>query len=166
MAVYTGSPSTVAAGETILAALWNSDVRDPVAALSGSWNSYTPTISTSTQGSGAVSGKYIQVGKFVTGYASWTFGSGSAVSTAIGFSLPVTAVATGGLTGVLQAMAYDSSPGTWYDMTMRFSTSAVVNVVALSTAGSYLTQASTSSSVPFTWATGDIVRISFLYEAA
>lgn len=165
MATYTGTPATWTAGQTVTAANLNNELRDPLSALSGAWNSYTPTVSTSTQGNGTTACQYLRFGKLVIGYASLTLGSTSSISTAVGLSLPVTAVGTG-MPGLLVAKAYDTSAGAWYDMGVVFASTSVLDVVAVSTAGSYAVHAATSSSVPFTWATGDIVRVGFEYEAA
>lgn len=67
MATYSGTPKTWTAGETLLASDFNAEIRDPIAALSGAWTSWTPV---AAQGSavGLTVGysKYVQIGKYVT----------------------------------------------------------------------------------------------------
>jgi hypothetical protein len=44
------------------------------------------------------------------------------------------------------------------------TTTAVLR--AINASATYATQTATSSSVPFTWATSDVIRLSGMYEAA
>ena len=61
---------------------------------------------------------------------------------------------------------YDSSATTFYRGGVQGSTTTAVRLVALNTAGTYLTEVNTSSTVPMTWATGDIFVVWVRYEAA
>lgn len=162
MGTYTGTPRTWVAAETVTAALMNSEIRDPLAALSDVWTSYTPAISNFSLGNGSTSGSYLRFGKFVCFWASFTFGSTSAAATgACGISLPVNAARTS--INNLYAMIADASPVNEYLAFPRLASVGVVGVYAQGTTG-VRTNLSTTS--PFTWTTSDTVHVAGTYEAA
>lgn len=95
MATFTGTPRTWVAGETVTAALMNSDLRDPLAALSGAWNSWTPTLNqnTSTNISKTVNkAGYLQIGKLVIATCRLTSSGTGTSGSYVWVSLPVTPV--------------------------------------------------------------------------
>ena len=161
MATYTGSPRTWVAGETLTAALMNSDVRDPLAALLGSANDYVPTLSGFTAGNGAFVGKYVRAGKLVLFYASFTFGSTSAAATTTpALSVPVTGTGVH-YTGF--ARFTDASTGNVYEAGWRITTSGITTYTY---GGTTAIQAVCTTTSPFTWTTGDQIIVGGIYEAA
>ena len=77
--------------------------------------------------------------------------------------LPVTALST---SAYGSASFYDTSATTFYRGGIQGSTTTAVRLVALNASATYLTEANTSSTVPMTWATGDIFVAWVRYEAA
>ena len=160
MATYSGTPKTWTAGETLLASDFNAEIRDPLAALAGASTAYTPTISGFTLGNGTVTGKYLRVGKLVAFTAQFTFGSSSAAAAApCGFTLPVTSAANNPWA---QWATFTDTGGTTYQAQPFISTLCTVYGIAAATSAIQ----SPSTTYPFTWATGDIVRCGGIYEAA
>lgn len=100
MTTWSGTPRTWTAGEVVTAGLLNANLRDPLVALSGAWNSYTPTwgLGITSIGNGTLDGRYIQVGKLVmfrvhlVGGSTTSWGS-SGGSDPFEFGLPVAAAA-------------------------------------------------------------------------
>lgn len=167
MATYTGTPKTWTAGEELLASDFNAEIRDPVAALSGAWTAYTPTLGGFTLGSGTTSGYYIRVGSFVVFRANFTFGSGSAAATTSPtLTLPVTA-ADSYYAGPLTGWYYDTSTSPNYWPGFAYLASATAVAIRLMPADSTnVSSGLPSTTTPFTWATGDRVSVAGMYQAA
>ena len=138
----------------------------PAAAGGFTYADYTPTFTNFTLGNGTISkSRYAQSGKMVHFYGVVTLGSTSSVSGSIQFTLPVTAAAStlGFASGVGQMG--DDGVGNYTAIAVRASTT-LCTLISIKSDGTYALQASTSSTVPFTWTTNDDFRWSLIYEAA
>lgn len=139
-------------------------------AFGGAWTSYTPTLTNFTLGDGTVVASYIQQGKTVHGVIKFTLGSTSAVGSSGVFTLPVTASSvvyklnvTGG-TNIGLVTAQDTGTSVY---------SGIVSLVSSTTAGvyfgnataTYLTLSNITSAIPHTWASTDVLTLTFTYEA-
>ena len=126
----------------------------------GAWISYTPVLSGFSLGSGTATGSYVQIGKTVFFTANFTLGSGFSTSTVAITSLPVTAkLGSGGLTNVLFS---DVGLNQYVGAANIYETTSLQGY-AIGTSGAFV---ALSSTVPFTWAIGDVIRFSGTYEAA
>lgn len=130
------------------------------------WVDWTPTL-TNLSGGTITYSKYKQTGKTVEFRFKYTLG-GAGVAGLIGFTLPV-AVASGygtddGETINVRVHFRDTGSGLHFG-TAAFGAATRLDVYAINVAGTYPTLASTSSTVPFTWANTDIIVISGTYEA-
>lgn len=131
-----------------------------------SWASYTPTWTGMTIGNAVVTAKWRKHGKTVVGSVKMVAGTTTSFSSGVTFSLPVSAVTV------------ESTPcGTvvFFDVSAAFDTVgqvrinsglAAANIVPILASGTYLQAVQCSSTIPFTWATGDIIWANFCYEAA
>lgn len=161
---WTGKPSFRAGRYPTDAEL--EAMADQIDALTGTgFTAYTPTWTASSSnpaiGNGQIDAGYRYVpesdlvvyeGRIVTGTTT-TYGSGFWQITA-----PITASAGSANRTVLVGEAIDASAGSAHPIVGRwFSGTLVFNGVA---------GTSVSSTVPFTWATGDELRWSITYEAA
>lgn len=137
------------------------EILDALAALTDPWTTYTPSWTASSVnpsiGNGTISGKYLQAGKFVVAAVDITMGSTTTYGTGSWqVSLPV---ATADALGAGAAILYDGStaanrkPGACYR-------SASSQVQFLGDTGIV------DATNPFTWATGDVLRFTFTFEAA
>lgn len=126
------------------------------------WTSFTPTLTNWTLGNGTVVGKYQQIGKTVNLFFKFTFGSTSSLGTYPNFALPLNAANTLGQNVLinLQDAGTADNAGNVY-----LATNAVYPG-ALDTAGTYVSIAPISTTVPFTWTTNDSVTVQITYEAA
>lgn len=163
------TPRTWVAGEVVTAALLNTHLRDNLNAVSGIWQSWTPTWSTTgtapSVGNGTFTCSYTQIGKtvhyrmhFVMG-STTTYGTGTWL-----FSLPVTPKtlptdATIDCTGQVQDFGTSSLPV----LTGRLSGSSVVPMVPTSSGNVILAFV---TSVFYAWAVNDFISIAGSYEAA
>jgi len=133
------------------------------------WASWTPTWTNLSVGNGTVVAKYTQIGKTVFARLSIIFGSTTSVSGLVTFSLPVTRIAYAGsanITPLSVVRMLDTSASTTFEGALTNASTTTAAVVAYNAAATYLNGVATSSTVPFTWATGDEIGTEFYYEAA
>jgi hypothetical protein len=131
----------------------------------GMGQDYTPTFSNSAGGAalgnGTISGRYSVIGKTVIGYATFTVGSTTNLggAGALQWSLPTTARV--GAAMVTNGRAFDTSAATWHFGSAFLPSTTNIQILAAGAGGG-----SFSPTVPFTFATGDIVQVQFVYEEA
>ena len=136
------------------------------------WLAGTPDIAWSpsfdagiTEGNGTWSDSFYQkVGDLVTAQASFTLGSTSSVASSFNLDLPVTAVSNTAVYG--NGRLYDLSATTYYAaMVTPSSLATKVSINYANAASTALVRGNITSTVPFTWATGDRIDISLTYLA-
>jgi len=135
----------------------------------GSWSSYTPTLTGWTLGNGTLVGFYNNDGKTVNVAASVKWGSTTSASGNLYLSLPVAADLTLGgtfLFNIYQAggsgVATDNSADTYYAIAGYVTGSTSMRIIATNGANN----SGVAVSIPFTWATNDMMIISITYKAA
>jgi hypothetical protein len=139
------------------------------AAAGGSWTSYTPTLTGWTLGNGTLVGFYNNDGKTVNVAASVKWGSTTSASGNLYLSLPVAADLTLGgtlLFNIYQAggvgVATDNSADTYYAIGSYVTGTTTMRIIATNGANN----SGVAVSIPFTWATNDMMIISITYKAA
>jgi hypothetical protein len=152
------SPRTWVTSETVTAALLNTHVRDNLKAIGDAWGSYTPTISW-TLGNGTLVGSYMQAGKLVHYHIKLTIGSTTSPSSTLQLGLPVARSDTTARCPAGNVGLTDASGPTFYS---RFAAQSGASAIVLQD----LTGTLVTATVPFTFATGDIVMVEGAYEAA
>ena len=128
---------------------------------------YTPSTVNWTLGNGAIYARYVQANKLVFVRADIVWGSTSTV-TGIGMqvSLPVTAQQNSGNAPLGTVWWYDVSAGTQvYGLVAGVDVNNVM-FNAMSSDGTNVGIRYSQSGVPFTFASGDQIYMSFTYEAA
>jgi hypothetical protein len=125
----------------------------------GAWDTWLAAFTNLTLGNGTQAITYARTGKVVHMRGRITFGSTTSVSGAISISLPVTA------TGVFTGQVTMRAGGTDFTGYIA-STSTTLAISAINSAGTYASRATTSATVPGTWANGDNITFSITYEAA
>ena len=159
--------------------LSHSDLNDAVEALEakvaigntvlGVYQAYTPTFTNLTVGNGTLAAQYCTVNKFVHAFGSLTFGSTSAMSSSPFFTLPVSTVTAemGAIAMVMGTASYITAAGVVTKGTVNgFTAQTSVQFWVITTSGAYEGQTGPTATVPFTWATGDIIRWNIMYKAA
>ena len=157
----------------------HSDINDAVEALEtkvaigntvlGTYQAYTPTFTNLTVGNGTLAAQYCRVNNFVHAFGSLTFGSTTVMSAPAYFTLPVlTVTAEMGASGmVLGTVTYITAAGSTTKGHLNgFGASSAAVFWVATTSGSYEGQTGPSATIPFTWATGDIIRWNIMYKAA
>lgn len=133
------------------------------ATASLTFSNWTPTFSNVTLGNGTVSGRYIQIGKYVFYTAVLTLGSTSSITGGIGLNYPVNAVASSAITG--DVTLRDASAGFFY-RAMAFLVSSTSQTILCDNSAAGGPLQGVTATVPFTWAVGDQVFVTGCYEAA
>ncbi len=131
-----------------------------LAPFSAAWTSYTPSWSGITIGNATNTGAYLKVGKMVIFRAKITLGSTSSITGQISATFPFTAKTSNA--GVFWGSFEDTGTG-WYIPNI-FGDTIGMSMYATIVNGTYAGAASTSSTVPFTWTTGDVIYASGNYE--
>ena len=135
-----------------------------VTAHSGVWLTWSPTYTNLTIGNGTVIARYEQVGKTVTFIFEFTLGSTSAVGSAPVISLPV-AGATVVNSWLGTARYLDNGVTNYAGAVAILSTG--IRPQTLVSSGTYAEiQGGITATAPMTWATGDVMSISGIYEAS
>lgn len=155
MGLNTTAPSYTA-GQTLNAAQLNA-LQDGIQAA---WTAWTPTLTNITLGNGTQVARYQRIGKNIWFYWDLTLGSTSAVGTGPTVSLPVTALSAAAVRRL--TCGYVDTSASRYDAGATYNESTTV--VSLGNGASPL--AAITATVPFTWATGDILHCHGTYEAA
>lgn len=127
----------------------------------GAFTSYTPTPENVTLGNATVSGGYIKIGKFVTGYYKFQWGSTtSANASQQVFYLPTTPKDTAAYTisfldyGTVAYSGFAEVIGSGFYLRNMIAT------------GTYVTGGAVTSTSPMTWTTQDTLSIAYNYEEA
>ncbi len=131
------------------------------------WTSYTPVFAGITVGSGSVAGSWKQLGKDGFFRASFTYGAGSAVA-ATTVSLPFTSVSLDTKQPIGQVIFNDSDTS-HYLGTLHWTTTTTATIRAqtvIGGAGTYVRLDPISSTVPFTFASGDEIHVDGHCEVA
>lgn len=149
---------TIASGNLSIASA-TGDV--PKAVTLDAWTSYTPTYANFSLGNGTVDAGYYRIGRTVIYRGSITMGSTSSVTGVMQVSLPVAAKASTWQTGSVDG---EDNSGSW----SRTSGTAEINPAIYGTGVAFASSgnAGWAATVPFTWATSDIIRWTITYEAA
>lgn len=162
------SPRTWVAGEKPSAATMNAHIRDNLLAIGDAWTSYTPTWTGATTnpvlGNGTIVGKYLSAGKLTAFRITLTMGSTTTYGTGQWrLTLPV---APSSARWNFLAEVFDTSTASRLAGTAVYE--AANSALALwspgASAGGF--DRVVSVGLPITWATGDQVNISGVYEAA
>jgi hypothetical protein len=144
---------------------------NPVSPISNSWQSWVPTWTNLTVGNGVTVARYIQIGKTVHFQLNFTLGTTSAVGSTPTVTLPVAAANSHVIDSVngsmLGTFMFTDAGSAVFMGNGRLQTSTVVNIAVYGASITYVHQPTgLTSTVPFTWGTGDIIHWSGTYEAA
>lgn len=150
---------TFVSGQVPTAAELNAEILTPFSLGIGAYTAFTPTWSGSI-GNGNLTGLYTKVGRTVLYEISCLMGSTTTYGVgAWTFTVPVTAANAGRPAGT--ATMYDSSAGFARYMRHAFLNTTGVIALQAEAPGTFL-----QATVPFTWATSDLLVISGHYQAA
>lgn len=121
---------------------------------------WTPTLGGITKGNGTVIARYRKLGKEVFFELQCTFGSTTAITGQVSFTLPVNTARR----HMIYGDALDS--GATVYMLSGDLNGSTCTVRAVNAAGTYASPYTTlSSTIPMTWVSGDRINISGVYEA-
>ena len=131
----------------------------------GVWKDWAPAYVNLTVGNGTVVARYTQIGELVVCHFSFTLGSTSLVATGPTVSLPVAAAAWY-ISGQTMGEGWiDDATGADFIAIARKSSTTVVLLMVKTSGAAYVGRASITSTVPMTWATGDVLAFTAVYES-
>jgi len=133
-------------------------------AASYTYQSWTPTLTNLTLGNGTMTGRYIQIGKFVHATLSLTWGSTTSSSGAWEFSSPVT-MATPNNTYIGTARILDAGTTNFAGMVLVLTSTKLI-AFSQYVGNTYSEAANIATTSPFTWTTNDNLSFSITFEAA
>lgn len=141
------------------------------AGVSGVWQTWAPGFGGAlTPGNATVVARYTQNGKTINGLISVILGSTSSVgSGAITFAAPVAMNATWNPATLLPQIGIARNNGNganFADLPIRADSTTLFDIVIPTSNGTYVGEATFSSTVPSTWTTGTSIGGTFTYEAA
>ncbi|MEU0991926.1 hypothetical protein [Streptomyces sp. NPDC005953] len=163
----TFAPRTWSVGETVTAAMLNTEVRDQFNSMFAAWTAYTPAWSSAGTapviGNGSITGRYMKVGRtchvairHVCG-SSTTYGSGGYL-----WSLPFTSANAG-----VEYLGSARLTGTdaWLGQTVVSANSGLISPTFPASATN-TRSATQTASVPEVLANGSIIRMSITYQTS
>lgn len=134
---------------------------------SWAWQSWTPTWTNLTVGNGTNTSVYLQVGKTVFFRLSFVLGSTSSVGTNPVATIPITSKNYDLLFIYAHGNYVDVSAGNDnFPAFATYGSTTEMNLYAQGVSGSNVRLQGLTSTVPFTWATGDKIGLQGFYEAA
>ena len=151
------TPFPFTAGQVLTAAQMNAI---------GEWIDYTPTWTNLTVGNATQDFRYIKINKFICVVGVITLGSTSAVSTTPLFTLPQTAVTYASQNEWFGTAIFEDTGNDAYAGWLLYNNTTTVRMRVALANGTYINTTGVTSTVPFTWATGDRISVNFIYEAA
>jgi len=140
----------------------------PLTNPTGLWLAWTPTWTNLTVGDGTVTARYSLTGKTVAFHITFVYGTTSAVSGAITWTLPVTSISYAGANGTMpigQARILDSGVNA-FGGACFWLTTTTAKIQVQNAAATYINYNDTSSTAPMTWGTNDQFSVWGNYEAA
>ena len=149
------TPFPFTTGQLLTAAQMNS--------IGEAGTSFTPTWSGYTRGNGTTIAKYVRVNKLVYVYVEETLGSTSSVTGELILTLPLTAADAVSANGqiLFRKPGTVANPGGYLPLT-----TTTISLRIFSVSGLTVALGTTSSTAPFTWATGDKIICTVTFEAA
>ena len=129
---------------------------------SWAWQTWAPTL-TNLSGGTINYAKYIQIGKTVFLRFKYTL-AGAGVSGAPRFTLPVSASSNyaAGDYGLVAGLLFDATGNAFFPIA-NFASAGAMDIAHVNANSNV---SAISSTAPFTWATGDHILVSVVYEAA
>lgn len=160
--------ANVATGDVLTATRYNQDVIANMTAIGGAWTSYTPTWTNLTVGNGTNASAYVQAGKLIIVRIKFTLGSTSSVGTIPYATVPASFnSAYTGTFPVGSCTMFDlSTDAVWFGHAIPDSSLTNIRFFVDNVAGTYSTAGVVSATAPMTWATGDRLETTFVYESA
>ena len=147
-------PGTFVGGDVLQAAELNAI---------GTWQTFTPVFQFGAIGNGTAAGFYCQVNDLVFIRGEFTLGSTSTVSSGFSLEAPINGDTTTGTEYWGSCLYGDASAGNEYLGSMGTFAANRLRFYVWTSSTNWTV---TSATLPFTWATGDVVRWQGVYKAA
>lgn len=164
---WTTPKTDFAAGNVLTAAQMNA-IGANLNAIGGTWTPYTPTWTNLTVGNASQDTRYIAAGKLIIVNLKITLGSTSSVGTIPEFSLPVNldnSYMSGDTIGALQLQDVSTGSVYWGKALPRTALTGARPFYD-SISGTASVPGVVNATLPFSWAAGDVISGTLMYESA
>lgn len=130
------------------------------------WQSFTPSWTNFSIGNGTQAGEYRYTDGGMHVVVNVTLGSTSSVSGSLTLTLPNSETFRTSAIGTRQPLGSaifqdDTGSPAVFQGIVRYGNSTSVIISALNASATYLSHTATSSTIPFTWATSDLICVTF-----
>lgn len=136
------------------------------AGSSWAWQSWTPVFTNLTVGNGTLVARYTQIGKTIVSQMSLVFGSTTAVTGSIVYALPVTTSSNYGSSTALGSADLIQTGTASFPAHVFWLSTTTAAIQPMDASTTYAKDATTSSTIPFTWAVSHKLTAVAIYEAA
>lgn len=127
---------------------------------------FTPVWTNLTVGNGTVSvAVYYVLGRLIWAQVQFSFGTTTSITGGVQLNYPLPS-SMAGVMSIGRSTYYDVSAGQVYNGIYRVLTATSGSLEALTQVGSYQAITSVAATVPFTWASGDVISLEMLYLGA
>jgi hypothetical protein len=131
-----------------------------------SYFSFTPFLNNVNIAGGTVTGRFSIIGKLVKVQTYTTFGTATPVSGSVTEQIPVGTMTGSAVQPLGVAVFGDVSPAAQYAGIVNISSSTLILYRTFVVGTTYITQATISATIPFTWASGDRIMCEYAYFLA
>ena len=131
------------------------------------WQDWTPTWTNLTVGNGTVVAKYTQIGKTVFFRLHFTYGTTSSISGLIGFTSPVTSIASTLQRDIIGNVLFDDTGlSNAIGFACFLGNTNRIDCYVTTASGTYASLAGSSATIPITFANGDTISVNGSYQVA
>ena len=128
------------------------------------WQTWAPTLSNGwANGNGTWDARYCQIGKTVFVKALFIVGSTTTKGNNLDVSIPVTAQTLNVASSITTCTVGGGNTNLLFG---NLSNTTTYTLFAINASATYLTRNNITATIPATWATNDVLRLNFTYEAA
>jgi hypothetical protein len=165
LGVGASAATSATSGQVLMKGATNTTWTSP--AYEGDWTAFTPVFTNFTLGNGTTSCTYKQYGQLVVVRINIVLGTTSVMGTTPLINHPVTGRTTfAGSTNIGNIELQDTSATTNYKGYFLYNTTTAVAMFVENAAATYVTRTGINSTIPFTWASTDVISGLYIYEAA
>jgi hypothetical protein len=129
----------------------------------GAWTAYTPTYLNFTLGNGTIDFAFTRIGKTIHVRGLITLGSTSVMGATPLISTPVSAATAAGAP-LIAVTKYTDTGTAGYSGVAQLNTANFFQLMVSNVAGTYPVLGSLSATVPYTWASTDVITINATYQ--
>lgn len=132
----------------------------------GAWAAFTPVLSNGwAMGNSTSTAAYARIGRMINFYLVITIGSTATKGTGMRVDWPIAPIDTNNAAYGIKGLWFDIGTATYFCMGQG-ATATTFDLRCLVTSGTYGSLTDATSTIPFSWTTGDVIAAAGTYESA